>query len=201
VGLGFFYHGWNRHDRRRTTSLDCNVWPPGARPGTLRRCSRQHPCLVQGGCLSSFSRTSTVNMLPLIAQRSGAICWWSGQWHTRFLLARFRYGVAAVEFIYPALRGKFTWCHQRASILARGHPIRHAAPAGREVCALLGAKLASSRRARMGLGMMLHNALGLRPSVMLGLTPSDIRLSPEMDQQHVAVFRLGTRRGTKAGRQ
>ena len=124
-------------------------------------------------------------------------------WHARSVtLSTFRSGVAAVEFVYPHLRGKLIWAHQKLSTLNRITPPRHAAPCGRELSALLGAQLSSLRRARMGLALVLQNALGLRPGEVISLVPGDVRRSPERDKQHVVVFRLGGQTGgTKSGRE
>jgi len=116
-------------------------------------------------------------------------------------LSTYRTGLAAVEFCYPKLKGHLAWAHARLATLDRVHPPKHAAPAGAEICLLLAGQLSSMRRARMGVLLMLQNALGLRPSEALGLEPGDLRLSPEEDKRHVAIARLGVRRGTKSGRE
>jgi len=115
--------------------------------------------------------------------------------------AQFSCAIAAVGMVYPRLKSELTWARQRLSTLEKLHPAQHAAPAGRELCALLGSQLAASRRARMGLALMVQNALGLRPSEALRLTPEDMALSPEGDKAHVVVVRLGARVGTKIGRE
>ena len=53
----------------------------------------------------------------------------------------------------------------------------------------------------MGLGLMLQNALGLRPGELLRLTPADLRVSPEAGKRHVLIVRLGACVGTKSGRE
>jgi len=116
-------------------------------------------------------------------------------------LSQYRCGIAAIEFVYPRLKGHLLWARQRLSSWEARAPVRHAEPAGREICALLGAQLASMRRARMGLGITLQNALGLRPSEMLKLTAEDVQLSPESDKLHKVIVRLGARTGTKSGRE
>jgi len=49
--------------------------------------------------------------------------------------------------------------------------------------------------------LMIQCKLGLRPGEILALTPSDVSVSPEDRSRHIAVFRLGFKKGTKAGRE
>ena len=64
-----------------------------------------------------------------------------------------RYALAAIEFVYPRLRGKPQESHQRLDSLCRLTPPQHSVPCGRELAALLGAELATQRHARHGLGL------------------------------------------------
>ena len=115
--------------------------------------------------------------------------------------ATFRLALAGLEFLFPRFRGRLTWTKQRLGTMSRCSPPRHTAPAGYEACLLIGAQLASLHRARIGLGMLVQVALGLRPGELLQLSPSDISINPEYNRRHLAIFRLGRIRGTKSGRE
>ena len=115
--------------------------------------------------------------------------------------ATLRLAMAGLEFLFIRLRGKLVWAKKRLDSKVRMCPPHHTHPAGRETCRLLGAQLASRGRARLGLMLMIQCKLGLRPGEILALTPSDVSVSPEDRSRHIAVFRLGFRRGTKAGRE
>ena len=115
--------------------------------------------------------------------------------------SKLRMTIAALEFLFPRLRGKMLWSRRRLDTQSHLTPIVHTRPAGMDVCVLIGAQMAASGRARMGLGMQLQCALGLRPGELIQLTPADVDISPEENKRHVAIFRLGRKTGTKAGRE
>ena len=119
--------------------------------------------------------------------------------YTGIRLTTFRLAVAAVEMVYPRLKPGLVWARTRLSNLEALYPSRHTEPAGREICLLLAAQMAANRRARLGVGILFQNVLGLRPSEMLGLCGHDLRDSPEVPGR--VIVRLGGRVGTKIGRE
>jgi len=86
--------------------------------------------------------------------------------------------IAALEFVLPAVKGKLVWARQRLDTAHRIAPPLHAAPAGMDVCVLLGSFMASEGRARLGLAMQVQCALGLRPGELLHLVREDFATEP-----------------------
>ena len=85
-----------------------------------------------------------------------------------------RLAVAAVEFVFPRMRGELPGIRQRLETKVRQCPPQHSVPCGRDLAALLGAEMASQRRARYGVGLRLQAALGLRPGELVHLVPEDL---------------------------
>jgi len=115
--------------------------------------------------------------------------------------SRVREVYASLEFFFPRMRGKLAWSRSRLDVMSAAVAVRHTVPAGREVCLLLGARISSMGRPRIGLGMLVQHCLGLRPGELVRLTPEDVAESPSRDQKGLFIFRLGTGRGTKSGRE
>ena len=122
---------------------------------------------------------------------------------TRPSRSKFNTTVASIEFFFPRYQRGLTWSHQVAKGMARRHATRHARPMSRDLAALLGAHMSHLGYARLGLGMRLQQATGMRPSELLALRASEISVTAahvERSQQAV-IFALGTSRGTKVKRQ
>ena len=81
---------------------------------------------------------------------------------------------AALEFVFPRIKGQLKCLKCRIEILEFLHPPRHTVPACLELCVLLAAQMSSMGRARMGLGVLVQYALGLRPGELTSLVPSDV---------------------------
>ena len=116
-------------------------------------------------------------------------------------ISGFRDVVAAFEFVLPQLKGRLPYTRDRCNVLSTLHETKHTVPAGEEACILVGTTLASLNRPRMGLGMMLQQALGLRPGELLHLTPEDVAASGNESLRNTIVFRLGKDTGTKIKRE
>ena len=104
--------------------------------------------------------------------------------------------VAAIEYLFPHVRGQLPWSKAVLKGWAVQHKPRHIVPMGRSHTSLWAAYLVSFGAVRMGVGVMLQRELGLRPSELLGLRASDIA-PPESQHRPAskrAVFGLGLRR-------
>ena len=111
-------------------------------------------------------------------------------------LSRIRFAYAAIEFFFPRMRGRLTWTKDRVDVLQRRLPVKHAIPAGYETCVLLGAKISSMGRPRIGLAPLVQVVCGFRPGELLGLRPIDVAISPDPSKSHCVVIRVGAGRGT-----
>ena len=110
------------------------------------------------------------------------------------------YLVASLEFFYPTLkRGGMDWCKQVASGMASKHRTHHTVPLVSKPARFFGAHMASTGKARMGFGIALQQALGLRPSELLILIPAHI-MKPDNNVGKF-IFRLGADVGTKVKRE
>ncbi len=65
---------------------------------------------------------------------------------------------------------------------------------------LLGVRLAADGHPRLGASLILQEALGLRPSELLGIQARDVHLPSSASTSPYAVIGLGVRTGTKAKR-
>ena len=112
--------------------------------------------------------------------------------------------VAGVEYFFPRYRGKLLWARSTLSAMAIRSHISHATPMNSSVAVFLACHLSVRGRPRLGLGITLQQALGLRPGEMRGLLASHVSL-PEtrsgVTPSHFVVIRLGVRSGTKAKRE
>ena len=117
--------------------------------------------------------------------------------------AQFESLVAGVEFAQPQMKGSFPWSRAVLSGWATRVQAKHTVPLSSGPAHLISAHLAALNHARLGVGMLLQQHLGLRPSEMLGLTPEDITLPEVMRRamnSNCAMIGLGLRTGTKAKR-
>ena len=122
-------------------------------------------------------------------------------YQTGVTMSGFRDVVAAFEFVLPQMKGRIPYTRDRCNVMSTLHVTHHTVPAGEETCVLVGCTLASLNRPRMGLGMMLQQALGLRPGELLHLTPEDVAVSSTETLRNTIVFRLGKDTGTKIKRE
>jgi len=108
---------------------------------------------------------------------------------------------AGAEFFFAKWKGKFPWTKNRIDVMAGLVPVKHTLPAGMELCTLLAGELAALGRPRIGIGMLLQCAVGLRPGELTQLTPSDVQEAAEFSKKGLVIIRLGGIYSTKVGRQ
>ena len=116
--------------------------------------------------------------------------------------AHFDTCIAALEYVLPQLRSHLPWSHAVSHSWAVVYVPEHKVPLGELPAVYIAAHLAARRHPRLGAGLVLQQALGLRPSELLSIICSDVTL-PEFygTQLHrSAVIGLGVRTGTKAKR-
>ena len=82
------------------------------------------------------------------------------------------------------------------------HQVKHAKAMSRGVATRFGALLSNMGVARAGLGLRIQQALGLRPSEMLGLVASNVTESPAgpLSNERMFIFALGNQAGTNVRR-
>ena len=111
--------------------------------------------------------------------------------------------VAAVELVQPRFKGRLLWSRACLAGWAVTHKARHTVPLCRGPAHLMAAHLASFGVYKAAVGLLIQQALGLRPSELLDLRASDATL-PEDTVGSVGMPRatlgLGLRTGTKAKR-
>ena len=110
--------------------------------------------------------------------------------------------IAALEFVLPASKGHLPWSRSVLAAWAQVHTAEHTVPMCGGPAALLGAHLAAAGHGRLGAGLVLQQALGLRPSEILGVQKCDVAL-PEhssFTNSSFATIGLGVRTNTKAKR-
>ena len=112
--------------------------------------------------------------------------------------SRFVTTMCAVEFFFPRFK-PLVWARAVAEGYERARPINHKVPMLSEPAKLWAAYLVNMGFPRMGLGLILQQTCGLRPSELLALTSSSILLPYRASDN--TVIRLGTAVGTKAKRE
>ena len=108
--------------------------------------------------------------------------------------------IAALYKCFPPLRGHLTWAAARLRVLAASSPPAHHLPMDWLIA--VGIAYFTSRRhlpRQAGL-LLLQWKFGLRPSEALNLTGSDLVCRPSPHGHHLAYIKVGSLRGTKAGR-
>ncbi len=129
------------------------------------------------------------------------LCEWR---HSRSInKAAFESTVAAVEFALPRFRGQLPWCRALIHSWAIVHVPQHKVPMGEGPAVYIGVHIAARGHPRLGAGLVIQQAVGLRPSELLGLWGRDVVLPEDRaDAAAVdfAVLGLGIRSGTKAKR-
>ena len=107
--------------------------------------------------------------------------------------------VAATEFFLPHVKGKLIICREALKGRAAAEPTKHTTPLTDELTLLCAAYLASTKRARMGMGIVVQQALGLRPSELLSLRQDHV-FAPPGNSSPLTV-RLGAMVSTKVKRE
>ena len=122
--------------------------------------------------------------------------------HDSVSKSNFEGAVACVEMALPAAKHHLPWSRAVVKAWSVSHVARHTIPLCEGPCILIACHLASRGHGRLGAGMVLQQALGLRPSEVLGLQAVDVMLPEERGLEPTApvVVGLGIRTGTKAKR-
>ena len=117
--------------------------------------------------------------------------------------ARFETTISALEFVFPRLRKNLQWAHTVANSWGAAHQVKHAKAMSRGIAALFSAHLSDMGVARAGLGLRVQQALGLRPSELLGLVAHNVTESPagSLSNERMYIFALGKQAGTKVRRE
>jgi integrase len=109
--------------------------------------------------------------------------------------------LAAIEFFFPRFKRQLVYSRAVSQGLTAASPIKHKVPMIRSVGALFGAHFSGKGRPKMGVGLMLQIASGLRPSELLHLKREHVLLQTVGDGERIMIFRLGAVVGTKARRE
>ena len=109
------------------------------------------------------------------------------------------YTIATLEWHIPMVKGKLPWSRKVAAGKSAANPTNHTVPLTSAPAKLFGAHLAVTGKPKMGFGLNLQQALGLRPSELLGLRARHV-LSPQTWTGRF-TFRLGAKKGTKVKRE
>ena len=115
---------------------------------------------------------------------------------------QFTTALAAVEFFFPLYRGKLRWSHAVRSGWEVAHTPQHTVPMLSGLVRLYSIHISAYGSPRMGIGMVLQQKKGFRPSELLGLRAKDLVLPREMGSADLPsmIIGLGIRQGTKAKR-
>ena len=71
--------------------------------------------------------------------------------------------IAGVEHVLPSLKGKLPWAHTVANSWSAVYSTEHTVPMCAGPADLIGPHMAADGHARLGAGLILQQALGLRP--------------------------------------
>ena len=110
--------------------------------------------------------------------------------------------VAGIEFAVPQAKHHLPWAHAISSAWGVTHQPRHTVPMTEGPAVLLGCHLAARGHGRLGAGLIIQSAVGLRPGELLGLQGRDVTLPEDKAEPAYfpAVMALGARTGTKVKR-
>ena len=116
--------------------------------------------------------------------------------------SEFEAAVAGVEYAIPQAKARLPWSHAVLAAWNVVHQPKHTIPMTEGPAVFIGCHMAAKRHARLGAGVIVQEALGLRPSELLGLEHEDVMLPEDRAEQlwMPTVLSLGTKHGTKAKR-
>ena len=116
--------------------------------------------------------------------------------------SEFEGALAGVEMVLPMSKGSLPWARSIAAAWNVCHEPKHTVPMSEGPAVFLGCHMAARGHARMGAGVILQEALGLRPSELLNMAWADVMLPEERAEalHKPAVLGLGVKSGTKAKR-
>ena len=121
----------------------------------------------------------------------------------KLTVGQFSMLVASLEFFHPRCKGKLALAHQALAGWERITPVRHTVPLCPPQAKLVGVYLSVEGHPRLGLGVQIQVAVGMRPGELLGIhmehvtLPEDLGLNPS---ESPIVIGLGVKVGTKVGR-
>jgi integrase len=99
--------------------------------------------------------------------------------------------VSAVEMLWPRFKGQLSWARAVLTGWDVARIPRHTTPLPRSLTFLVSAHLCVRKHGRLGVGLMVQQRLGLRPSEMLNLIREDISLPEDGDSgRNTAIFGL-----------
>ena len=122
--------------------------------------------------------------------------------HTQPTKTEFCNALAAVEFFFVCYRGQLSWSHQVKAGWEIQHTPTHTIPMLSGVGKLYAIHCSSMGAPRLGVGLIMQQAKGLRPSEMLGVVVDDVSFPSDLADVtgNVAVIALGVKSNTKAKR-
>ena len=126
------------------------------------------------------------------------------EWKNMMSVSKSAFGgaVASIEYFFPCFRGHLPWCHLVLKGMSIQHVPRHTVPMLGKYACFFASHFAALGMARLGAGIVVQQAKGLRPSELLNLEAADVVLPEEtmFDVARNTVVNLGARVGTKAKR-
>ena len=123
--------------------------------------------------------------------------------HPKLTKGKFLNLIAALEFFCPPLKRNLPWAHTMVTAWARSLPVRHTVALTSRPGFLIAVHFSVRGWKRLGLGMMVQIASGMRPNEMLQLLPQHVILPEEQDVQGPntpTLLVLGVKTGTKVRR-
>ena len=109
---------------------------------------------------------------------------------------------AAMELVFPGSKTRLSWAKSVGIAWDVQHCTSHHKPLPQALALLFAAAFALLGYCRLGAGLVIQQAKGLRPSELLGLRGADIYL-PSLQvfgKQNAVVLNLGSKHGTKSKR-
>ena len=111
--------------------------------------------------------------------------------------------MTAIEFFLPHVKRHLHWSHAVAKGWTRRVAINHTVPLTMRPAKLIAIHMASRGKPRMGIGLLLQTATGMRPGELIQILPEHL-LFPEdqgpADADVPVVIALGVKFGTKVRR-
>ena len=115
----------------------------------------------------------------------------------------FGYLLAALELVFPRYKGHLKWARSVHKNWGVHKHVKHTTPLCRGPATLFACWMAARGRVRMGMGLLLQQRRGMRPSEVLNIRSEDILLPEEhglCPRTGYAEIVLGAKTGTKSKR-
>ena len=128
--------------------------------------------------------------------------WPPGGQHKGVTKGQFACAIAGAELAMPHVKGTLNWSRTVLNDWEKCHTVKHHIPISKGIALLLAITIALLGFPRLGAGLVIQQARGLRPSELLRLQAEDVTLPEALHfgDRSVAVLCLGARTGTKANR-